>query len=159
MMRTCKTCGQEKELERFVKGKGDLRRYWCKDCKNASRRTGRPNTGKFQPGHDKGKRFEKGHTPWYKVKGVPPPSKGKGTSESKNSAKLYMWKRAVKERDGHKCMQCASTHRVAAHHVVPWRLDEIKRFDISNGITLCISCHGKAEGFQKGMIPHNKKDL
>lgn len=157
MMRTCKVCKIEKELTSFVKGKKDLYRYLCKACRAESRRTGLPNLGKFQKGHDKGKRFEVGHTPWYKLKNVPAPSKGIRKSESKHSTKCKEWVKAVKERDGYTCVRCGSKNRVAAHHVIPWRVDETKRFDIDNGISLCVVCHGKEEGFRKGMIPHNKK--
>lgn len=57
MLRTCKTCQKEKEIIEFVKSDIGFRNK-CKECKNKERRTGKPNTGRFQ----------KGHTPWTKGK-------------------------------------------------------------------------------------------
>lgn len=155
-MRKCKYCGEEKDLEAFVKGTNGNYRYRCKECKNKARRTGVISSTRFQVGHALGKRFEAGHTPWYKVKGLPAPSKGKGRSVTKNSVKTKDWTVAVKERDGWKCVKCGSKDRLSAHHIIPWKIDETKRFDVSNGIALCNSCHGKEEGFKKGHIPWTK---
>lgn len=155
MKKICKYCGEEKELNLFVnqKKEGIIKyRNQCKECKNAARRTGKPNTGKFQKGHKFGKRFEKGNIPWYKQRGLNHPSKGTGKSLEKNSAKTKEWTKKVKERDGWKCVKCGSSNRLAAHHIIPWKEDETKRFDIDNGISLCCSCHAKKEGFQKGHV-------
>jgi len=167
MERTCKTCGDTKELKDFVNQKvnGILRyRNLCKECRNASRRTGKPNTGRFKVGHDKGKRFEKGHTPWYKLKGVPAPSKGKSNwhkTDRFTSALYKEWRTQVFERDYGKCTKCGSKNLLAAHHIIPWKDNESLRFDISNGISLCCSCHGKEEGFKKGhksKISHESRE-
>ena len=156
-IRECVDCHERKPITEFVKGKGELYRYQCKDCKNKARRTGRPNEGKFKPGHLFGKRYEKGHIPWHngtKGLGVKP---GKRTSESRDSAKTKEWKKQILERDGHKCMRCGSDYFVSAHHIKPWRKHPALRFDIENGMALCGACHGKEEGFKKGHIPWNKK--
>ena len=155
-IRTCKICQEQKIVTEFTKGKGDLYRYTCKVCRQNGRRTGLPNLGRFKPGNPHGKRFEAGHTPWYKVKGLPAPSKGKGKSSSKNSARTKDWTTQVKARDGWKCVKCESTNRVAAHHIVPWVESETLRFDVNNGVTLCCSCHAKEEGFKKGHSSWNK---
>jgi 5-methylcytosine-specific restriction endonuclease McrA len=44
-----------------------------------------------------------------------------------------------------KCKYCGSEYDVHAHHIIPWKLCEEKRFDLENGITLCRSCHSKTE--------------
>lgn len=154
MKRVCKECCVEKNIEEFVKGKGDLYRFLCKECRQKSRRTGRPNTGKFQKGQkSKGVTFKEGHTPWYILRGLPAPAKGKGTEESRfDSAKYKEWATKVKERDGYKCSKCDSTERLAAHHVKTWNECPELRFEISNGLTLCNVCHGREEGFKKGEV-------
>jgi len=63
------------------------------------------------------------------------------------------WSRKVRERDEYKCVECGKIGLVHAHHIVPWKQDETKRFDIENGITLCCSCHTKKDGFKKGFMP------
>lgn len=56
------------------------------------------------------------------------------------SYKAKEWSLAVRRRDG-KCVKCGATGRLHAHHVIPWRKDASKRFDVGNGITLCVPCH------------------
>jgi 5-methylcytosine-specific restriction endonuclease McrA len=159
-IRKCKDCGVEKIVTDFVKGIDGLYRFKCKECKNAKRRTGKISETRFKPGHDKGKRFEVGHTPWYKIKNVPHPSKGKHDNENNNrfTSHIYKeWKRRVLEIKGRKCEECGSDKRLSVHHIVPWKDNEALRFDVANGKPLCNSCHGKIEGFQKGREAHNKK--
>jgi len=114
MLRVCKDCGEQKELNKFVNQNGKYR-FKCKECKNKARRTGRPNEGKFKPGHDKGVRFQKGHTPWYKVKGVPPPAKGNVDRDNFNrfsSHRYKVWREAVFEKHGKNCKLCQNDKRV-----------------------------------------------
>lgn len=145
MLRICKTCNEEKELEKFVNQDGKYR-FKCKECKNKARRTGRVSQTRFKLGGHPGKEFQKGLVPWYKIKNVSHPSKGKGVSLSKDSIKTKNWCKKVKERDGNKCLKCGSTFMLAAHHIIPWKENESLRFDISNGMSLCCSCHAKEEG-------------
>lgn len=142
IMRKCIKCGEEKELEKFRK-----RQIWfshtCKKCYSAQYASGKPNTG----------RFEKGHTPWIKGKKNPdkrkePRYKKKGRpllSDHYLSGKKAIWARNVRNRDGFKCLTCGSEKNTQAHHIVPWKECIEKRFDISNGKTLCSSCHMREE--------------
>lgn len=50
------------------------------------------------------------------------------------------WSRLVRERDK-VCVKCGSSERLHAHHLIPWKKDPSKRFDLFNGITLCVHCH------------------
>lgn len=76
--------------------------------------------------------------------------KKKGTSRDRNSKYSKDWAKKVKDRDGNKCMKCGSQNKLHAHHIIPWRVNKFLRFDISNGTTLCNSCHAIEEGFQIG---------
>lgn len=51
------------------------------------------------------------------------------------------WSQVVKERDGYKCRCCGSKEQLHAHHILPWLQAAELRFDVSNGVTLCYSCH------------------
>jgi len=62
----------------------------------------------------------------------------------------YAWERDVKLRDNLTCKKCGSVgHRnqyyrivgVSAHHVYNFYDYPNKRFDLNNGITLCVKCH------------------
>ena len=58
-----------------------------------------------------------------------------------------LWRKAVFERDDYRCVQCgdrsAKGHRVEiqADHILPFASHPDLRFDVSNGRTLCVSCH------------------
>lgn len=184
MLRKCKHCNEEKELEKFVR-QGNLYRYKCKECLNASLRTGKPHEGRFKKGHIGGKRFEKGHhggvqfekglVPWNKgktgvyseetLKKISETGKGRKhteetkqriaekvrTGKSRISWAFKNWRKQVFERDKYICQNCGNIEikKLHPHHIIPWRICEEKRFDVTNGTTLCSSCHGKLEGFQK----------
>jgi len=62
------------------------------------------------------------------------------------SPQLKIWRLAVYKRDNHTCQQCGAKGMIHAHHKIEWAQDESQRFIISNGITLCVDCHGKIHG-------------
>jgi predicted transcriptional regulator len=51
------------------------------------------------------------------------------------------WSRKVKERDEFRCVKCGTEGELHAHHVVSWRRSVDGRYDVGNGISLCIPCH------------------
>ena len=56
------------------------------------------------------------------------------------------WRSAVLERDNHQCTECATKDtRLDAHHIKSFTHFPKLRFDVDNGVTLCISCHTKKE--------------
>jgi len=81
-------------------------------------------------------RFKKGNVPY---------NKGVYTTNARKSRRHDNWSKKVRERDGYKCTECGSTKNLHAHHIIPWEESEELRFEISNGLTLCGSCHCKIE--------------
>jgi hypothetical protein len=61
----------------------------------------------------------------------------------RNSARHREWSKAVYARDKWTCQKCGFNdhHKIIAHHIVEFSKDASLRFDVSNGITLCRSCH------------------
>jgi len=57
--------------------------------------------------------------------------------------KYYVWRTAVCTRDNYTCVWCGSKDRITAHHIWPWKKFEHLRFDVTNGIALCYTCHRK----------------
>jgi 5-methylcytosine-specific restriction endonuclease McrA len=52
------------------------------------------------------------------------------------------WRRAVYERDDFTCQDCeARGGRLHAHHLQPWAEFPALRYEIDNGVTLCVDCH------------------
>lgn len=48
-------------------------------------------------------------------------------------------KREAKERDGHRCRKCGSTHRLEVDHLTP--VTQGGSNDLDNAMTLCHDCH------------------
>lgn len=52
------------------------------------------------------------------------------------------WRTSVYERDNYTCQCCgAYGGRLNAHHLIPFADCEELRYDVNNGITLCVNCH------------------
>lgn len=134
--RICKVCNEEKE-ECLFERHGKSIRNRCKECRNKTLRTGKPNEGRFKKGNIPKTHFKKGHVPV---------NKGKYWGNSRGTKKNGLWKTAVKERDLYKCVKCGTTEKLTVHHIKSWKEYPDLRFEISNGLTLCVYCHGKEEG-------------
>ena len=62
--------------------------------------------------------------------------------EQRKTREYESWRRAVLKRDGYKCVKCGSMYcKLHAHHISSWAEDILHRFDIDNGLTLCVVCH------------------
>lgn len=52
------------------------------------------------------------------------------------------WRSAVFERDGFTCRDCGKKGvDLQAHHIKSWATHADLRFDVANGLTLCLDCH------------------
>ncbi len=71
--------------------------------------------------------------------------KGGITSQNqvgRNSARYQKWRMSVFERDNYTCQVCGNRGgTLNAHHLIKWSEDKRKRYDVDNGMTLCIKCH------------------
>ena len=62
----------------------------------------------------------------------------------RNSAEYKNWRTKVFERDEYTCRKCEKTGgELHAHHIKEFAQYEKLRFDIENGMTLCLDCHRK----------------
>lgn len=61
----------------------------------------------------------------------------------RHSKEYIQWRDSVYERDDFTCQCCGDNKggNLNAHHIENFAEHEGKRFDISNGITLCNDCH------------------
>lgn len=87
-----------------------------------------------------------------KYTGMDNPNWHGGKKHSNQNKRLSLeykkWRREIKLRDK-KCLECGSTEKLHAHHIVPVRdTEDINLLiDMNNGVTLCKKCHLKT--FQK----------
>ncbi len=59
----------------------------------------------------------------------------------RTSGRAIAWRTAVFQRDGYRCQECGAQGALHAHHITPWAKDAERRFDVDNGVTLCVKCH------------------
>jgi hypothetical protein len=77
--------------------------------------------------------------------------KGGATAErGRNAKECARWRRLVFARDGYVCKDCGAQSRkpkgsktgsLRAHHIKHWSTHPELRFELSNGVTLCMRCH------------------
>ena len=64
--------------------------------------------------------------------------------------RLHRWSEFIRERDGHRCVDCHATRGLSAHHICRKSLLPVAQFETGNGITLCGACHRAVhEGFNQ----------
>lgn len=63
---------------------------------------------------------------------------------------VRVWRCHVFERDGFACRLCGTTGYLHAHHIKEWATHPDLRFDVDNGLTLCVDCHSEVHGRRIG---------
>lgn len=68
----------------------------------------------------------------------------------RNTLDYRLWLEAVFARDNWTCQSCGGgSGKLNAHHILSFANFPHKRFDITNGITLCKECHKKTDTYLK----------
>jgi len=63
------------------------------------------------------------------------------------SKRAKRWSREIFERDDFTCLMCGKRGgNLEAHHIIPRSVDRARRYDNTNGATLCIPCHKSTFG-------------
>lgn len=70
-----------------------------------------------------------------------------GVGSQRTMPEYRQWRDAVYERDAYTCQDCGAKGSMNAHHIESWATHPDLRFDVANGVTLCVACH-------KGRHPH-----
>lgn len=76
----------------------------------------------------------------------------KDETDKRNSEEYIAWRTFVFERDSYKCVECGKGNKIQAHHIKEWADHPQDRFDIENGITLCVDCHVKKHPKKEHLI-------
>lgn len=100
------------------------------------------------------------HTP-RKTGEAHPNWKGGVTTETlkiRNSTKYAQWRTAVFQRDEYTCQQCGTKGvYLEAHHKEPFAARPDLRFDVDNGVTLCVPCHASIDPHRSRFVPKRRR--
>lgn len=124
----CKLCTEQVTKQRYENGKPRIRgRYACKQCGKIMWR-------------------RRDYKEWRGLclKCLKPRSETSSTAERRKlhgRGQYREWRRAVLKRDCYTCQMCGSVKQLEADHIFPWSTHPELRFDVSNGRTLCNTCH------------------
>ena len=128
---TCRYCGESKLLPQSTVNYRGGKKYCSWECRWAAMR------GENAPNYGGGQKMKGEGNPMWKG-GVS--LERKGRSMMVEQAK---WRRLVFSRDKYVCQRCGydKGKKINAHHKASWSEFPDKRFELSNGITLCKECH------------------
>lgn len=84
-----------------------------------------------------------------------PSWKGGCKNHDRRDAKYRDWQLSVLSRDDYTCRWCRRRGgKLNAHHVLSWRDNHELRYDVSNGVTLCLDCHNKTKQREDSFIDY-----
>jgi len=74
-------------------------------------------------------------------------------SNSYRYGQVSSWRKDIFERDDYTCQHCNQKGgKLNAHHIKPWAKYPELRYEIDNGLTLCVTCH-RIEHKKNGPTP------
>jgi hypothetical protein len=98
---------------------------------------------RFKKGQTNSGGFKKGSIPWNKGT-----NKGSISTILKDDKRWAEWRKAVFERDKYRCMHCGKVGgKLEPHHLWPASVFPEFAYILSNGKTLCHSCHKKTDSY------------
>ncbi len=145
----CSVCNKEFSVKpsQIKKGHGRFCSRTCAGADHSRKISGKNNpfwgirrTGKNNPMWG---RSQKGKNNGNWKGGITPENHRIRTSTEYNE-----WRMAVYERDNFACQRCGNVGggNLHAHHILGFAKYPKIRFNIDNGITLCVDCHGNLHG-------------
>jgi hypothetical protein len=61
---------------------------------------------------------------------------------NRSTPEYKTWRTKVYLRDNYTCCSCGAVGgKLNAHHIIRWADNKSNRYDVDNGVTLCVKCH------------------
>ena len=132
--------------------KRDLSRK--KYCSHSCRQKFRASNGEYSIEYMREKMWSKCNTKEANLKKGHPGEKNprflKDRSKVKHRPRYEMsiWRKSVFERDNYTCVMCNKRGvKIQADHILPYSCYPEKRWELSNGRTLCVECHKNTDTY------------
>lgn len=141
--------------DKYKKINGVWYKSKCLDCgallKHQDAKRCKPCFTKVQVGPWAGKKrsFASGEKHWNWQGG-----KSSKAVSIRASMEYKLWRKAVFERDNYTCVWCRATRNLTADHIKPFSTHEKLRLEVTNGRTLCVSCHKKTPTWGRGALKY-----
>lgn len=82
--------------------------------------------------------------------------KSKEYKRARVNYKYKDWRNRVFERDDFTCQECGLKGvYLEPHHIKPFSTNKNLRYDVNNGITLCVECHCKIDKHRAKFVKDN----
>ena len=170
MIKTCKNCGKT------FKAHGTTPMYCSRQCADTSpeRRMKISDTRKkILRTEDGGRMFseameKRNKLPYYQRKDKP---ESRQRNIDAQRAEYRQWRNSVIRRDNYTCQKCGKRGVIfQVHHIRSYANHPELRYDIGNGITLCLQCHSDEHGYwihttktcpicHEAFIPHTMNQI
>ena len=126
----CIACGKIYNRPSDIGDKAWLRREWC--SKTCALKGNKRTLGKLLGAENAA--WKGGITPI--------------NAALRSSYEMTQWRLAVFERDEFTCQAChVRGGKLHAHHILAFSKFPDHRFDVKNGLTLCVDCHKKTDNY------------
>ena len=89
----------------------------------------------------------------FRYEGKEHPNYKEDSRRKERRGKHGSWRKKVLSRDKYICQKCGKKGRdknviLHAHHIKHFKNNPKLRFEVDNGITLCLDCHAKEHGYR-----------
>ncbi len=93
---------------------------------------------------------------FFKKKWQENPPNWKKLKKLRRTPAYRSWSKSIKEIGGYQCLRCGRTDRqLNSHHLSSFTLYPKQRFDLKNGVCLCVPCHTEFHQIYKDFTPND----
>jgi hypothetical protein len=102
------------------------------------------NLGRTPEARARAAKTHSGSGHWHWIKDRTKLKHKRNNCSSRMNYEINKWRKDIFERDNYTCQHCfVRSGNLQAHHILSYAEYVDKRFDINNGLTLCVGCHKK----------------